>query len=186
MNEQKLFMLLLGATPTGRLTEQHDIFFGIASSLKELVPAIRESWPEAARDLHIDAYREVTSVNGYKISVRPKTQDAPSGHKLFFLNLGGYQPGEFDEFHYKVLVPAESSSEAIRYAKTTVFYKQMGFKGAPSHIDEKYGLDVDNFYNVDDILPAVFKEKYELLVEQEEVEAPQDDIHLGYFQLHKL
>jgi hypothetical protein len=34
----KLFMLLLGSKAPGRHVEQHDFFFGIAASLRELVP----------------------------------------------------------------------------------------------------------------------------------------------------
>lgn len=34
----KLYMVMLGCTPEGRFTEQHDIFFGIGYSLKELIP----------------------------------------------------------------------------------------------------------------------------------------------------
>jgi len=37
----KLFMLLLGCKPPGRHTEQHDVFFGIARSLRDLVPEIQ-------------------------------------------------------------------------------------------------------------------------------------------------
>ena len=37
-------MLLLGCRPTGRNTEQHDIYFGIAKSLKDLIPEIKSFW----------------------------------------------------------------------------------------------------------------------------------------------
>ena len=37
-NENKLYMIMLGCRPEGRYTEQHDIFFGIGTSLKELIP----------------------------------------------------------------------------------------------------------------------------------------------------
>lgn len=33
-----LYMLKIGATPKGRLIEQHDIFFGIADDVRELIP----------------------------------------------------------------------------------------------------------------------------------------------------
>ncbi|MFV8358664.1 DUF1543 domain-containing protein, partial [Flavobacterium sp. XS1P32] len=51
--ELKLYMLMLGCTPAGRLTEQHDIFFGIGKSLKDLIPQIKNFWPEAKGKLHI-------------------------------------------------------------------------------------------------------------------------------------
>ncbi|WP_394364615.1 DUF1543 domain-containing protein [Flavobacterium gawalongense] len=34
----KLYMIILGCTPIGRFAEQHDIFFGIGNSLKNLIP----------------------------------------------------------------------------------------------------------------------------------------------------
>ena len=33
----KLFMTLIGCTPAGRNIEQHDVFFGIGNSLKDIV-----------------------------------------------------------------------------------------------------------------------------------------------------
>jgi hypothetical protein len=41
----KLFMVLIGCKPEGRHTEQHDIFFGIAQTLADLVPQLKSFWP---------------------------------------------------------------------------------------------------------------------------------------------
>ena len=65
----KLFMLLLGCKPGRRNTEQHDIFFGIAETLRDLVPSIIEVWPEAKGKIHIDAWREVNYVAQYEVKV---------------------------------------------------------------------------------------------------------------------
>lgn len=43
----KLFYIILGATPKGRNIEQHDVFFGIAENLKDLVPDMKDFWKEA-------------------------------------------------------------------------------------------------------------------------------------------
>lgn len=188
MADLKLFKLLLGCKPEGRFTEQHDIFFGIAGSLKELIPHIKGAWPEAKGKIHIDAWREVNHVDEFRITVKQRSEQAVAEepvNRLFFINLGGYKPGEFDEFHYKMLVAATNSSEAIKASKRTAFFKHTGFKGAPSHIDDKYGVDVDDVYNVAEILPAVFKDQYELeLIPQQEASEP-DVIHLGYLPLGK-
>ena len=64
--------------------------------------------------------------------------------RLFFINLGGYKENEFEEYHYKMLTACEDKSVAIQAAKQTAFYKHTGFKGATSHIDDKYGVDVDD------------------------------------------
>ena len=181
-----LYMLLLGSKPPGRLTEQHDVFFDIGAGIASLVPAIRAFWPEARDKLHIDAWRPVTRVPGFRVSVVPREHPAGDGpDRLFFINLGGYKPGEFDEFHYKMLIAAPDKGEAIRRSKETAFYRHTGFKGAESHIDDKYGLDVDDIYDIQDILPQVVREKYRVRLHPEE-EGQEDRLRLGYFQLHKL
>ncbi|MCD6065627.1 MAG: hypothetical protein K0S33_453 [Bacteroidetes bacterium] len=181
----RLFMLLLGCRPAGRLTEQHDIFLGVASSLKELVPAIKASWKEAKGNIHIDAWRQVTQVGSYRICVEERTETAdPAANKLFFINLGGYKQGEFDEFHYKVLIVAPDKADAIKQAKQTAFYKHVGFSEAPSHIDDKYGVDVDEIHEMKEILLPLYKDKFQLRIVQEE--GKEDELHLGYFRLDRL
>jgi len=184
MSNLKLYMVLVGCKPKGRFTEQHDVFFGIGESLKDLVPHINEFWPETRNKFHIDAWREVTQVNGFSIEVIAGTKEEKNTEHLFFLNLGGYKPGEFDEFHYKLLAVAPESSQAIAIAKKTAFYTTMGFKGATSHIDEKYALDVDDLYHVKDMLGESFKELYSLRITQKQT--PEDVVHLGYFKLSKI
>ena len=132
----KLFMVMLGCKPASRLTEQHDIFFGIGLSLSELIPQINAFWPEADGNWHVDAWREVTSVDGFQINVIPKTKKV-NPENLFFINLGGYKPNEFEEYHYKLLTVASTLADAIKKSKQTAFYKHSGFDGAVSHIDDK-------------------------------------------------
>jgi hypothetical protein len=179
-------MLLLGCKPSGRHTEQHDIFFGAGNSLKELVPAIMAFWPEPPK-IHIDAWREVSEVDGYRISLLPKdgaVAEKKNG-QLFFLNLGGYKENEFEEFHYKMLVVANSKAEAINRAKASAFYKHTGFEGASSHIDDKYGVDVDDIYEIEEILSASVKEKYIISIDPA-VAVEKDEWHLGYTKLSSL
>jgi hypothetical protein len=184
--QPKLFMLLLGCKPEGRNVEQHDVFFGIGSSLKSLVPAIKAFWPEGKKGLHVDAWREVTRVQNYVIRPRLKSKASEEQNtlKLFFINLGGYRRGEFEEHHYKMLVVAKDSAGAVKLAKKEKFYKQTGFKEAPSHIDEKYGIDVDDIYSVKEILPAVFAAKYILEIIKED--SAEDFIELGYLPVSKI
>lgn len=149
-NEPKyLFMVLLGGTPPGRLTEQHDIFFGIGRNIKELVPEMKASWPGVK--IHIDAWQKISIVDGHSIEiVSEKNQQK---NKLYFINLGGYKPNEFEEFHHKMLVVAPSMAAAIKKAKATTFYHDFnGEDAAASHIDDKYGVDIDEIFLVKDIL----------------------------------
>jgi len=81
--QNKLFMVLLGSRPKGRLTEQHDIFFGIGSTLAALIPQMKLFWPEAKGKFHIDVWREVTSVEQYKIEVIPRNNVTKRNSQLF-------------------------------------------------------------------------------------------------------
>src|SRR6185436_10798489 len=133
--------------------EQHDVFFGIANSVKDLISETLDFWPEAKGKIHFDAWREVTNVNGFGVKVIPH-QKINSSAKLFFINLGGYKQNEFEEFHYKMIVAASDKGEAVKQSKNTAFYKHTGFEGAPSHVDDKYGVDVDDVLEIEDILSA--------------------------------
>ncbi|AWI27320.1 DUF1543 domain-containing protein [Flavobacterium pallidum] len=177
-------MVMLGATPPGRFTEQHDIFFGIGDSLKELVPHMKDFWPEALGKIHIDAWREVRYTDGYAITVVQK-QQTKDEKNLFFINLGGYRENEFEEYHYKVLAVAGTLAEASKKSKQTAFYKHFGFKGAESHIDDKFGIDVDDIYKVEDMLPEVFRTQYSLKLTETDATAT-DELHIGYVKIEKL
>lgn len=192
-NEPKLFMLLLGCKPYGRHTEQHDVFFTIASHISDTILSIKNFWPEAKGNIHVDAWREVTNVNGYQVQIFDKeASHSPMAdnatNQLFFINLGGYKKYEFEEFHYKMLAVAVEKGEAIRQSKQTAFYKHMGFKGstgATSHVDDKYGVDVDDACKIEDILPADIKEKFAIHISGAKTEGS-DEMNLGYFTLQKL
>jgi hypothetical protein len=186
MEQLKLFMFLLGCKPPGRHTEQHDVFFTIGNSVAAVKQDIIDFWPEANGKIHIDAWRTVTMVEGYQLKVVPadeKTGEQPD--KLFFLNLGGYKKGEFDELHYQLLIVADSLGTASKTAKETAFYKHTGFEGAVSHIDDKYGVDVDDVFEIADVLPPGVKSKYRLQLEAVP-DGPADEMHLGYLPLSRL
>lgn len=176
----KLYKVLLGCTPKGRLTEQHDIFFGIGTSIEVLIPDMYTFWPNGGR-LHVDSWREVTHVGEYAVSITQKQHDTGI-EKLFFINLGGYKPGDFEEYHYKTLIVANTMGEAVKAAKQTTFYKHCGFEGAVSHIDDKYALDIDDMYNVEDILLPCYKEKYSLNITKT-AHPVEDELHIGYLKL---
>ncbi|MCJ8211576.1 DUF1543 domain-containing protein [Mucilaginibacter sp. RS28] len=189
METVKLFMVLLGSKGPGRTVEQHDFFFGIGHTLKELVPQMHQFWPEAGDTLHIDGWREITHVDGYAVSVIPADQPNTGNTKrLFFVNLGGYLTGKLEEQHYTLLMVQDDRKGAVKFSTTTQFFKQHSIakvKGASAHIDEKYGIDVDEVYRIEDVLSAEDKARYRIaLVPQ--ADGVEDQINLGYYKLDKL
>ena len=91
----------------------------------------------------------------------------------------------FEEYHYKILAVAKNLSHAIQQAKKTSFYKHCGFDGAVSHIDDKFGLDVDDLHVVSDILKLDSTQKYFInIIASDKVY--QDKLHIGYFPISKI
>ena len=186
IGDLKLFMVLLGSKAPKRNVEQHDYFFGIAHSISDLVSEMKAFWPEAGASLHVDGWRAVTHVDGYAVKVVPRMADSEEfNEKLFFINLGGYQSNKLSEQHYTVLTVQSDRAIAVQESKKTVFYKTNTLKGANSHIDEKYGIDVDDIYKVEEILSPSFKDQYHIQLTAQEG-LPEDEIILGYFKMDKL
>ena len=177
-------MVIVGSNPPNRFTEQHDVFFGIATSIAELKEAIYDFWTEAGERIHIDSYRKVFKVDNYIIKVIDKNESTTHGSdlNLYFLNLGGYKPLDMEEYHYKQLVVATSMDEAIAVAEQNTFSKHH----ENPHVDNKYGIDVDDAYLVEDMLSPTFKAKYKIQIETLEDHQPDDELAIGYLKLSEL
>ena len=187
-----LFMIGLGGRPKGRLIEQHDMFFGVAEHLSELIPAINAHWPEVKNKWHIDAYRPVTAVDNYRIKwvedVSTDTESDLSDMKLYFINLGGYLAQDFEEYHHKLLIVAPSQAEAVKQAKQSEFYRKYSFNdkdtpfNAASHIDDKLLVDIDEIYNVNDLLSSGYLQ----ITRHQDEPVEQDKLFIGYLSINKL
>ncbi|WP_372829454.1 DUF1543 domain-containing protein [Psychrobacter maritimus] len=189
-----LFMVQLGGRPKGRLIEQHDIFFGVANEVSELIDDINHHWPEVKNKWHIDSYRAISKVDNYAIKLVESSSQAESANdlKLFFINLGGYQQGSFEEFHYKLLIVAATQADAIKQAKQSKFYKQFTFKdkdspfNAASHIDDKFEVDIDNIYNVNDLISNVRLLIEPMANDSHELVNTDDKEYVGYLSIKNL
>ena len=116
------------------------------------------------------------------------------GKQLYFVNLGGYLPGQFEEFHYKTLVVAETLGKATAQVKKTAFYKDYTFDNvdtaksgvATSHVDDKHQLDLDDIHCVADLLPNDVALTIQPLNEPEKNQLPDDALHIGYLSLKQI
>ena len=189
-----LFMVQLGGRPKGRLIEQHDIFFGIANQVSELVDDINQHWPAVKNKWHIDSYRAISKVDNYAIKLVESSSQAESANdlKLFFINLGGYQRGSFEEFHYKLLTVAATQADAIKQAKQSEFYKAFTYKdkespfNAASHIDDKFEVDIDDIYNINDLISNIQLLIEPITNESHELVNADDKEYVGYLSIKNL
>jgi hypothetical protein len=81
-----------------------------------------------------------------------------------------------------MLVAAPTKAEAVQVAKQTAFFKHTGFAGANAHIDDQYGVDVDDVMEVEDILAPEWRERYALEFSCLQG-LPNDFVQLGYYKL---
>lgn len=190
----KLLMLKIGARPKGRLIEQHDIIFVAVDDFTQVVDMVNQTWVEAKNNWHIDAWREVTRVGDYQITLVDKANLTPQEDRLFFVNLGGYLPNVFEEFHYKELVVAESIAQAMAQVKQSEFYRHYdltaidaltGINGV-SHVDDKMGVDIDEIHCVNDLLNEKFSLSMRRLNTEEILSVPHDVLHIGYLSRKKI
>ncbi|PZU85082.1 MAG: DUF1543 domain-containing protein [Chryseobacterium sp.] len=176
----KLFYVILGATPKGRNIEQHDVFFGVAERFEDLIPEMKSFWADTK--IHIDCYQEVRFADGFELKIVDNNSYRQE-EQLFFINLGGYKPGHFEEFHEQHLMVGTSLSDVIKRVKQTEFYRTMGFANAVSHIDDKHGVDIDDIYNVQDLLSKNTKEKYSIIFEKSDIENQENVMKIGYLKV---
>jgi hypothetical protein len=133
--ELKLFAVLVGGKHPRANIELHDVQFVAARTIEEAVPVLRERWWGTPSSLHIDAYAELSIVDGHRIEVCAEARDA--GVALYFVNTGGYRAGAFSEEHaYSFHVGADRRS-VWAAAK------------ARAEFDQKHQ---DNFDIIDDIV----------------------------------
>lgn len=95
----RLFAVLVGGKHPRALIELHDVQFVAASRVEDAVPILRQRWWGAPSSLHIDAYAEIDTLDGYRIELAPARDIERGELALYFVNTGGYVEGVFDEEH---------------------------------------------------------------------------------------
>ncbi len=106
----KLFAIFVGGEFPGANIEVHDVRFVVADSIEETHAELRRQWWGIPRSLHIDCWAEIAHVQGYDVELR--AEPFSGCEKLYFVNLGGYEPGDFSERHRNLFVVAESEARA--------------------------------------------------------------------------
>jgi hypothetical protein len=82
-----------------------------------------------------------------------------ASEKLFLLTLEDIKKMNLKNTIIRYYV-AESFEMASKKNRSNYLLQTLRFRRSYFHIDDKYGIDVDDIYNVDDILDAKLKEKY--------------------------
>lgn len=133
--EQKLFMIMVGGhTPTSNI-EVHDVRFAAGHRIEDTYPALRAAWWGDPDTLHLDVWADISSVDDYDVLLKTE-KPLTGGPKLFFINLGGYDPACFDELHKNILVVAASQAHAKHAARNSVQHWKTPHKDTSFEIEK--------------------------------------------------
>ena len=123
-----LFLVVLGGRAKKANVELHDVRWVVGSRIEETFEVLRKDWFGSFEGLHIDSYKKINHVDGYKINLKNikdkklkinKIVDRDKTKKnLWFVNIGGYDPSSMQEKHEFGLVVASSKLDAKNFAKS--------------------------------------------------------------------
>ena len=186
-----LFLVVLGGRAKKANIELHDVRWVVGSRIEDTYDSLRSNWFGTLQGLHIDSYKKIIYVDGYKINLRKIENKKSKNNKLFyennikknlwFVNLGGYDPSSMQEKHEFGLVVASSSSEAKKNAESKWFH---GYK--KKHIDDIASLE--NICNLDDceVIKKIDNWVIELILENNLVEETNYPDWFGYKKIDKI
>lgn len=111
---ESLFAVYVGGMIEGCHVELHDMRFVAGETVEACYDDLRAQWWGTPESLHLDAWARLDHADGFDISL----SDSPSKDepKLWFVNLGGYDPALFTELHRNVFVVAPDRRVARRRA----------------------------------------------------------------------
>ena len=127
LEKKFLYLVVLGGRANKANVELHDVRWVIGSRIEDTYDVLRRDWFGNLEGLHIDSYKKINSVDGYKINIKNNEKDKLKNIKLFndkikmnlwFVNIGGYEANSMQEKHEFGLVVAPSKLEAKNIAKS--------------------------------------------------------------------
>jgi hypothetical protein len=108
-------MVVLGGRVATAHLELHDVRFVVGQTIDDTLPALRRQWFGSRRGLHLDSWMAVRFVDGYRVALRPEPFAGPE--RLWFVNMGGYDPAQLAEQHAFGLFVASSPQAAKAAAR---------------------------------------------------------------------
>ena len=119
---------MLGGRVKKANIELHDVRWIVGSKIEDTYDTLRKDWFGSPKGLHIDSYKKIKYLDGYKINLRKVENLKINNNKfsnksntkknLWFVNIGGYDPTSMQEKHEFGLVIAKNKLEAKNIAKS--------------------------------------------------------------------
>ena len=123
-----LYLVVLGGKAKKANIELHDVRWVVGSKIEDTYDTLRKDWFGSPKGLHIDSYKKIKYIDGYKINLKNFENDKINKkqlanrnkpqNNLWFVNIGGYNPTSMQEKHEFGLVTASTKLEAKNIAKS--------------------------------------------------------------------
>ena len=123
-----LYLVVLGGRAKKANIELHDVRWVVGSKIEDTYDTLRKDWFGSPKGLHIDSYKKIKYIDGYKINLinfekdkideKQLVQKNNAKKHLWFVNIGGYKPTSMQEKHKFGLVIASTKFEAKNIAKS--------------------------------------------------------------------
>ena len=123
-----LYLVVLGGRAKKANIELHDVRWVVGSKIEDTYHTLRKDWFGSPKGLHIDSYKKIKYIDGYKINLINFEKDKidkkqlvktnKAKKHLWFVNIGGYNPTSMMEKHEFGLVIASNKLEAKNIAKS--------------------------------------------------------------------
>ena len=184
-----LFLVFIGGNAPKANIELHDVRWVIGSKIEDTFESLRKNWFGSLEGLHIDSYKKIKSIDGYKIKlkniesekIKKDNFNSDNKKKLWFVNLGGYQENSMQEIHEFGLVVAENSFEAKKLAKSKWLLSY-----TKTHKDNiscvRRISDIDNC----EIIKNIDNWEIELILENDLIEENNSPDWFGYMRIDQI
>jgi len=123
-----LYLVVLGGRVKKANIEIHDVRWVVGSKIEDTYDTLRRDWFGSSKGLHIDSYKKIKYIDGYKINLinfekynvdkKQLVKKNKTKKYLWFVNIGGYDPTSMQEKHEFGLVTASTKLEAKNIAKS--------------------------------------------------------------------
>ena len=123
-----LYLVVLGGRSKKANIELHDVRWVVGSKIEDTYDTLRKDWFGSLKGLHIDSYKKIKYLDGYKINLRnienlkinynKFSNKCNTQKNLWFVNIGGYDPSSMQEKHEFGLVIAKNKLDAKNIAKS--------------------------------------------------------------------
>jgi len=171
--------------------ELHDVRWVVGQRIEDTYDVLRRDWFGTLGGLHIDSYKKINYVDGYKVNLK-KIENKEfknkkfsntdnTNKKLWFVNIGGYDSSSMQEKHEFGFVVASNKLEAKNIAKSKWL---VGFE--KKHKDDISPLKI--LIGCDDcqVIKNIGNWEIELILEENYIEENNNPDWYGYKRIDKL